>query len=93
MLREIQEIQGLATKHSKSELGRMVQMGLLDPQKAMMAGMMIARIQQQNMQPPQTTVAQDVLGMPPVANQPPQMQAPQGQAQPQMPQQAQPQQP
>lgn len=87
MLRDIQEIQGLATKYSKAELGRMVQMGLLDPQKAMMAGMMIQRIEQQNAQPPQTTVAQDVLGMPPVANQAPQPQAPQGQA-PMPPQQA-----
>jgi hypothetical protein len=39
-------------------------MGLLDPQKAMMAGMMIDRIQKQNMQAPQSTVAQDVLGLP-----------------------------
>lgn len=69
MLREIQEIQGLATKYSKSDLGRMVQMGLIDPQKAMMAGMMIDRIQKQNAQPPQTTVAEDLLGMAP---QPPQ---------------------
>lgn len=81
MLRELQEIQNLATKYSKADLGRMVQLGLIDPQKAMMAGMMIQRIQQQNAQPPQTTVAQDVLGMPPVPNQPPQ-QAPQGQMPP-----------
>lgn len=78
MQREIQEIQGLATKYSRAELGRMVQLGLLDPQKAMMAGMMIQRIEQQNAQPPQTTVAQDLLGMPPVPNQPQQPQAPQG---------------
>lgn len=64
MDREIAEVQRLATKYSKNELGRMVQMGLLDPQKAMMAGMMIDRIQKQNAQPPQSTVAQDVLGMP-----------------------------
>ena len=63
MDREIAEVQRLATKYSKNELGRMVQMGLIDPQKAMMAGMMIDRIQKQNAQPPQTTVAQDVLGM------------------------------
>lgn len=98
MLREIQEIQGLATKYSKSDLGRMVQMGLIDPQKAMMAGMMIDRIQKQNAQPPQTTVAEDVLGMAP---QPPQgmpQGAPQGapqmappQAPPQQPPQAPPQ--
>lgn len=64
MDREIAEVQRLATKYSKNELGRMVQMGLLDPQKAMMAGMMIDRIQKQNAQPPQSTVAQDVLGLP-----------------------------
>lgn len=86
MLREIQEIQALATKYSKSDLGRMVQLGLLDPQKAMMAGMMIQRIEQQNAKPPQATVAQDVLGLPAVPNQPPQQpqQAPQA-ARPQMP--------
>ena len=77
MLGQIAEIQNLATKYSKSELGRMVQLGTLDPAKAMMAGMMIQRIEQQNAQPPQTTVAQDVLGMPPVPNQPQQAQAPQ----------------
>jgi len=64
MDREIAEIQRLATKYSKNDLGRMVQMGLVDPQKAMMAGMMIDRIQKQNMQAPQSTVAQDVLGLP-----------------------------
>ena len=67
MQRQIQEIQYLATKYSKAALGRMVQLGLLDPQKAMMAGMMIQRIEQQNAKPPQTTVAQEVLGLPTVA--------------------------
>lgn len=88
MDRQIQEIQALATKYSKADLGRMVQMGLLDPQKAMMAGMMIARIQQQNAQPPQATVAEEVLGIPAVAPQQPQPQqaAPQGVAA--LPQQA-----
>jgi hypothetical protein len=52
----------------------MVQMGLVDPQKAMMAGMMIDRIQKQNMQAPQSTVAQDVLGLPATAPQQPQQQ-------------------
>ena len=47
----------------------MVRMGLLDPQKAMMAGMMIDRIQKQNMQAPQSTVAEDVLGLPGAAQQ------------------------
>ena len=81
MLREMQEIKDLATKYSKADLGRMVQLGLLDPQKAMMAGMMIQRIEQQNAKPPQATVAQEILGLPAVANQP---QPPQ-QPQPQMP--------
>lgn len=77
MQRQIQEIQYLATKYSKADLGRMVQLGLLDAQKAMMAGMMIQRIEQQNAKPPQTTVAQEVLGLPTVAagpqSQPPQV--------------------
>jgi len=63
MLRQMEEIQGLALKYSKAQLGRMVQMGMLDPQKAMMAGMMIDRVEKQNAtQAPQTTVAEDVLG-------------------------------
>jgi hypothetical protein len=78
MERQIQEIQHLATKYSKADLGRMVQMGLIDPQRAMMAGMMIDRIQKQNTQAPQSTVAQDVLGLGSVApQQPQQMQQPQ----------------
>lgn len=81
MLRQIQEIQSLATKYSKAQLGQMVQMGLIDPQKAMMAGMMIQRIEQQNAQPPQTTVAQDIFGMQPAQNQ---MQQPPAQGQPPM---------
>lgn len=68
----IQEIQALATKYSKPQLQKMAQMGLIDPTKAVMAGMMIDRIQQQNTQPPQQTVAEEVMGAP----QPPQ-QAPQ----------------
>jgi hypothetical protein len=58
----IQEIQELATNYSKPRLQKMAQMGLIDPTKAVMAGMMIDRIQQQNMQPPQQTVADEVLG-------------------------------
>ena len=61
----IQEIQALATKYSKPQLQKMAQMGLVDPTKAVMAGMMIDRIQQQNMQPPQQTVAEEVMGAPP----------------------------
>lgn len=64
MLRDINEIQALATKYSKAQLAHMAQVGMIDPTKAVMAGMMIDRIQKQNMQPPQTTVAQDVLQAP-----------------------------
>lgn len=85
----IDEVRELATKYSKPDLQRMVQMGLVEPQKAVMAGMMIDRIAKSAMQPPTTTVAQDVLGMAPTAAQgqipqqmPPQM--PQGQMPPQM---------
>lgn len=70
MQRQLQEIQALATKYSKADLGRMVQLGLLEPQKAMMAGMMIQRIEQQNAKPPQSTVAQEVLGLPVLASGP-----------------------
>jgi hypothetical protein len=58
----IQEIQALATKYSKAQLQKMAQRGLIDPTKAVMAGMMIDRIQKQNMQMPQQTVADEVLG-------------------------------
>jgi hypothetical protein len=61
----IQEIQALATKYSKAQLQKMAQRGLIDPTKAVMAGMMIDRIQKQNMQMPQQTVADEVLGAPP----------------------------
>lgn len=57
----IDEIRELATKYSKQDLARMVKMGMLDPQRALMAGMMIDRIAQSAMRPPQTTVAEDVL--------------------------------
>lgn len=60
----IQEIQTLATKYSKPQLQKMAQMGLVDPTKAVMAGMMIDRIQKQNMQAPQQTVAEEVMGQP-----------------------------
>ena len=60
----IQEIQSLATKYSKAQLKQMAQRGLIDPTKAVMAGMMIDRIQKQNMQPPQQTVADEVMGAP-----------------------------
>ena len=57
----IDEIRELATKYNKQELGRMVQMGVLDPQRALMAGMMIDRIAQSATEMPQSTVAEDVL--------------------------------
>jgi hypothetical protein len=57
----IDEVRELATKYSKQDLARMVKMGMLDPQRALMAGMMIDRIAKSAMQPPQTTVAEDVL--------------------------------
>lgn len=75
MIPGIQEIKALAIKYSKKQLANMAQTGLIDPQKAVMAGMMRDRIAKEDMQPPTTTVAQDTLGMAP----PPQM--------PQVPQQ------
>ena len=77
MLRDIQEIQSLATKYSKQQLAQMAQMGMLDPTKAVMAGMMIKRIEEQNQKPPQSTVAQDVLGTSQPQQQPQQPQVPQ----------------
>jgi hypothetical protein len=91
MFGQINEIKDLAFKYSKQELGRMAQMGMIEPQKAMMAGMMRDRVAKEDTKPPTTTVAQDVLGMqPPQQPQPPQMdmQQPQGVMQPQQPQQA-----
>lgn len=70
----IDEIRELATKYSKPDLARMVQMGMIEPQKALMAGMMIDRIAKSAMAPPQTTVAEDVLAAPTTA----QGQIPQG---------------
>lgn len=58
----IDDIRKLATKYSKQDLQRMVQMGMIDAQKAVMAGMMIDRITQSALKPPETTVAEDVLG-------------------------------
>ena len=66
----IQEIQSLATKYSKAQLQKMAKMGMIDPTKAVMAGMMIDRIQKQNMQPPQQTVAEEVMGEAPLPEQP-----------------------
>lgn len=77
MFGQIDEIKNLAFKYSKQELGRMVQMGMVDPQKAMMAGMMRDRVSQEDAKPPTTTVAQDVLGTAPQMQQPAQPQQPQ----------------
>jgi hypothetical protein len=88
MFGEINAIRALATKYSKPQLANLVQTGQLEPQKAVMAGMMIDRIAKSAMDPPQTTVAQDVLGQAPTAGQMPLGQMPpqamQGQP-PQMP--------
>jgi hypothetical protein len=62
MIPQAKEIEALATKYSKPQLQQMAQMGQIDPQTAVMAGMMIDRIVQSNIQPPQSTVAQDVMG-------------------------------
>lgn len=87
MFGEINVIRALATKYSKPQLANLVQTGQLEPQKAVLAGMMIDRIAKSAMEPPQTTVAQDVLGPAPTAAQgqipPDQMQ--QEQMPPQMP--------
>jgi hypothetical protein len=71
MDRQLSEIKNLAFKHSKQELGRMVQMGMIDPQKAMLAGMMRDRISKEDTKPPVTTVAEDILAPQPEV--PPQM--------------------
>ncbi len=76
MIPGIHEVQALATKYSKVQLQQMAQSGLIDPTKAVMAGMMIDRISKQNMEPPKSTVAQDVMAPPT-----PQMGMPQGQPQ------------
>jgi hypothetical protein len=77
MFGQIDEIKNLAFKYSKQQLGRMVQMGMIDPQKAMMAGMMRDRVAKEDTKPPTTTVAQDVLGAAPQVQQPAQPQQPQ----------------
>jgi hypothetical protein len=86
MIRDISEIQTLATKYSKPQLARMAQMGLIDPTKAVMAGMMIDRITKSNMQAPQQTVAQEALTpMPPQGAMAPQMSPAMQQPMPQAP--------
>jgi hypothetical protein len=76
MFGEINAIRALATKYSKPQLANLVQTGQIEPQKAVLAGMMIDRIAKSAMAPPQTTVAQDVLGQAPIAGQMPPGQMP-----------------
>lgn len=57
----IEKIRELATKYDKQQIARMAQMGLVGANEAVMAGMMIDRIAQSAMKPPEQTVAQDVL--------------------------------
>jgi hypothetical protein len=68
----IENVRELATKYDKQQLARMAQMGLVGPEDAVMAGLMIDRIAQAAMRPPTTTVAQDVLGPRPQIQQGPQ---------------------
>ena len=55
MFNQINEIRALATKYSKNELANMARMGLIEPQKAVMAGMMIDRIAKSAMQDRKST--------------------------------------
>lgn len=68
----IEKVRELATKYDKQQLAHMAQMGLVGPEDAVMAGLMIDRIAQTAMKPPTTTVAQDVLGQRPQIQQAPQ---------------------
>lgn len=58
---QVEDIQYLALNYSKSQLASLARTGQINPQDAVMAGMMQDRIQKANMQPPTTTVAEDVL--------------------------------
>jgi hypothetical protein len=91
MFGEINAIRELATKYSKQQLANLAQTGQIEPQKAVLAGMMIDRITKTAMEAPQTTVAQDVLGPAPTSaqgqmppEQMPQQQMPQQEMPPQM---------
>ena len=67
---DFEQVKDLVAKYGdKATIGRMAAMGMIEPTTAVLAGMMIDRITQQNMKPPTTTVAQDVLAPQP----PPQM--------------------
>lgn len=63
MFHDIKEIESLAVKYSKNELRNLASLGLLDPTKAVLAGNIINNIEAQNAKPPETTVAQDSLGI------------------------------
>jgi hypothetical protein len=52
----------LALNYSKEQLAHLVQIGQLDPLKAMLAGMAIDRVQTNAQKPPTATVFDDVLG-------------------------------
>lgn len=58
---QIEDIQYLALNYSKQQLASLARTGQINPQDAVMAGMMQDRIQKANAQPPSTTVAEDVL--------------------------------
>ena len=88
MFGEINAIRALATKYSKQQLANLAQTGQIEPQKAVLAGMMIDRIAKTAMEAPQTTVAQDVLGPAPTSAQgqmPPEQMPPEQMPQQEMP--------
>lgn len=58
---QVEDIQYLALNYSKSQLASLARTGQINPQDAVMAGMMQDRIQKANAQPPSTTVAEDIL--------------------------------
>jgi hypothetical protein len=84
---DFEQVKDLVAKYGdKQTIGRMAALGMIEPTTAVLAGMMIDRITQQNMQSPTTTVAQDVLTAPQPPMQPGQPDpAMQGQPQPGMP--------
>jgi hypothetical protein len=94
---DFEQVKNLVAKYGdKNTIARMASMGMIEPTTAVLAGMMIDRITQQNMagNAPNTTVAQDVLqGQPPQPPMPQQGTAPAPQAAPQMPPQMPPQAP
>jgi len=59
---QMRGINDLALNYSKQQLAHLVQIGQLDPAKAMLAGMAIDRVQTNAQTPPTSTVFDDVLG-------------------------------